>query len=88
MKRPSHLKVELPDLGLGDVPILAGVWFVQPGGTVIVGDRLLEVVAGSASVDLPAPATGVLARMLVREGDRLTLGQPLAVIECEEADEE
>ena len=56
----------------------------EPGSHVSEGDRLLEVVAGSVTVDLPAPAGGVLTEMLVSEDEALDVGQVLGVIEGEE----
>lgn len=74
----------LPDLGMREVPVVASVWLVEPGSHVSEGDRLLEVVAGSVTVDLPAPAGGVLTEMLVSEDEALDVGQVLGVIEGEE----
>lgn len=74
----------LPDLGMGEVPVVASLWLVEPGSQVTEGDRLLEVVAGSVTVDLPAPASGVLTETLVSEDEPLDIGQVLGVIEVEE----
>jgi pyruvate/2-oxoglutarate dehydrogenase complex dihydrolipoamide acyltransferase (E2) component len=74
----------LPDLGLDDQPIVAGLWLVEEGSRVAAGEPLLEVLAGSAVVDLPAPADGVLAEILVAEDEPLRTGQRLAVIEWDE----
>lgn len=74
----------LPDLGLGATPILASTWLKPAGSFVIQGDRLLEVLAGSVTVDLPAPVSGVLAQTLVQENEVLAVGQRLAVIETQE----
>ena len=82
MARRYHLV--LPDLGFGDRPIHASLWLVGRGARVCAGDAILEVVAGSATVDLPSPADGVLVRRRVAEGDTLTVGQRLAVIAEEE----
>jgi pyruvate/2-oxoglutarate dehydrogenase complex dihydrolipoamide acyltransferase (E2) component len=73
-------RLVLPDLGLGDTPVVASVWHIEPGGEVIEGDRLLEVVAGSALVDLPSPCSGVLLRQLVAEDEVIAVGQVLAEI--------
>jgi len=71
----------LPDLGLGETLIRASVWLVERGASVTLGDPLLEVVAGSVTVDLPSPASGVLARRLVVEDEILHVGQRLALID-------
>jgi len=83
--RPVHHPLVLPDLGMPRVTIVAGPWLVEPDSTVTEGDRLLEVVAGAVTIDLPAPASGRLVEMLVAEDDELSVGQVLAIIaEAEE----
>lgn len=71
----------LPELGLDNRPVVASVWLVERGGEVTAGDRLLEVLAGEVTIDLSAPASGVLLDTLVEEDEPLAVGQPLAVIE-------
>lgn len=73
----------LPDLGLGDQPIVAGLWLVAEGRRVVAGEPLLEIVAGSVVVDLPAPVDGVLVEALVEEDVPLQPGERLAVIESD-----
>lgn len=70
----------LPDLGLGSEPITASVWYAGSGQSVIEGDRLLEVMVGDATVDLPSPATGILTHRLVAEDQRLEPGQVLGFV--------
>lgn len=77
----------LPDLGMGETPIVASVWLVELGAQVVEGERLLEVVAGAATVDLPSPASGTLVELLVDEDDELSVGQCLAVIRTSSDDE-
>jgi 2-oxoglutarate dehydrogenase E2 component (dihydrolipoamide succinyltransferase) len=76
----SRHVLTLPELGAGEMPVVASVWLVEVGDEVTEGDRLLEVCFGAASVDLPAPASGVLVETLVSEDDVLTVGQELGVI--------
>ena len=70
----------MPDLDLGDVPVTASLWLVEVGREVTEGDRLLEVVSGGVTIDLPAPVSGILSETFVSEDDELTPGQVLAVI--------
>ena len=51
------------------------------GARLTAGERVAEVLAGPATVDLPSPVEGVLIKRLVDEDELLTVGQPLAVIE-------
>jgi pyruvate/2-oxoglutarate dehydrogenase complex dihydrolipoamide acyltransferase (E2) component len=72
--------LSLPDLGLGDQPIVVSIWLAKKGSHVAEGEPLVEVLGGAATVDLPAPAVGVLAEKLAAAGDTLAVGQPLASI--------
>jgi 2-oxoglutarate dehydrogenase E2 component (dihydrolipoamide succinyltransferase) len=71
----------MPELGMGATPVVASVWLLEVGAAVTEGDRLLEVLAGAVTVDLPSPATGTLAEVFVGEDDALVTGQVLGVIE-------
>ncbi len=71
----------LPDLGLGELPITISLWLVEVGATVTEGDRLVELVADSVTVDLSAPASGRLIETLALEDEQVQIGQILGVIE-------
>ena len=73
--------VILPDLGTGpDVPIFVSHWFVARGGRVWEGDRLVEVLAGPATFDVPSPVSGRLAEIRGLEDDRVTAGSVLGLV--------
>jgi pyruvate/2-oxoglutarate dehydrogenase complex dihydrolipoamide acyltransferase (E2) component len=73
----------LPDLGMGDQPIVLSLWLVKRGAHVAEGEPLVEVLAGAATVDLPSPADGVLVEKSADAGNVLAVGQHLAVIESQ-----
>ena len=79
----SGTPLTLPDLGLGDQPIVLTVWLVKRGSRVAEGEPLVEVLAGAATVDLPSPADGVLTQKSAAAGDVLVVGQQLATIESD-----
>ncbi len=73
--------VILPDLGTGpDTPIVVSYWFAARGETVWEGERLVEVLVGPATFDVPAPATGRLVKIRLREDDTVTPGALLGCI--------
>jgi 2-oxoisovalerate dehydrogenase E2 component (dihydrolipoyl transacylase) len=74
----------LPDLGLGDQPIVLSLWLVKKGARVAEGEPLVEVLAGAATVDLPAPVDGVLVEKSASAGDVLAIGQRLAAIDSQQ----
>lgn len=62
--------VVLPDLGTGPTaPVVVSGWYASRGEHVWEGDRLVEVLAGAVTLDVPAPATGRIARIVLREDD-------------------
>jgi pyruvate/2-oxoglutarate dehydrogenase complex dihydrolipoamide acyltransferase (E2) component len=56
------------------------VWLKRRGEEVVAGEMLLEVQSDKANVEIEAPASGVLARVLADEGQLVHAGQPIAVI--------
>jgi pyruvate/2-oxoglutarate dehydrogenase complex dihydrolipoamide acyltransferase (E2) component len=67
--------VILPDLGTSpDTPIVVSYWFAVRGERVWEGERLVEVLVGPATFDVPAPATGRLAEICAREDDLVPPG--------------
>ena len=73
----------LPDLDLPGVAVTASAWHSSVGQRVVEGDRLIEVAAGDVTVDLSAPASGILVERCVTIDDRLQTGQVLARIQAE-----
>jgi pyruvate/2-oxoglutarate dehydrogenase complex dihydrolipoamide acyltransferase (E2) component len=77
--------VILPDLGTGpDTPIVVSHWFAARGERVWEGERLVEVLAGPATFDVPSPVTGLLAEIHVREDDRVEAGYVLGLVAATE----
>jgi pyruvate/2-oxoglutarate dehydrogenase complex dihydrolipoamide acyltransferase (E2) component len=78
MRRP----ILLPDLGVRAAVL--SVWFVNPGDQVYAGDRLVEILAGGATFDVPSPVTGQFVERLALPDDSLQPGQILGMVEEEE----
>jgi pyruvate/2-oxoglutarate dehydrogenase complex dihydrolipoamide acyltransferase (E2) component len=78
----SQRTLRIPDLGFDDQPITLSMWLARRGAKVKAGEPLAEVLCGVATVDLPSPADGILAKKLAAVDERLTVGQEIAVIEA------
>lgn len=79
--------VILPDLGTGpDEPIIISHWFAARGEAVWEGDRLVEVLIGPATFDVPAPRSGRLAEIRGLEDDRVRPGAILGLLAVSEED--
>ena len=80
-----HIEVTVPDPG-EDGPKEASVsfWMFEVGDQVSEGEDLVELVTDKASYTVPAPASGRLVEVRAGEGDKVTPGYVLAVIESHE----
>jgi pyruvate/2-oxoglutarate dehydrogenase complex dihydrolipoamide acyltransferase (E2) component len=73
--------VILPELGTGpDLPIIVSHWFAARGDLVWEGERLVEVLVGPATFDVPSPVTGRLTEIRVLEDDRVLVGSVLGFV--------
>ncbi len=79
------LTVEVPDIGdFDDVPIIEIL--VSAGDTVAVEDPLVTLESDKATMDVPAPAAGVVKEIVVKIGDRVSQGTALLTLEDEGGD--
>jgi len=76
----ERYEVLVPDLGLGQQSVRAGLWRVRRGERVAEGETLLEIVAETVMVELPTPRSGRLVEKLVAEDDPVVPGQAVAVL--------
>ncbi|MFN9367849.1 MAG: lipoyl domain-containing protein [Planctomycetia bacterium] len=74
-------RLVVPDLGLGTAPLAISLWLVAEGDRVAAGDRVVEIVAGAATIDLEAPLDGRLVAILRDEDDPVAPGEVLAEFE-------
>ena len=71
---------KLPDLGEGLTEGEVARWLVSEGQEVAEDDPLVEIQTDKTTVEIPSPAAGVVARILVAEGDVVPVGTVLVVI--------
>jgi len=76
----------LPDPGEGLLEADVVRWLVAVGDTVAVNDTLLEIETAKSLVELPSPYAGVVAEILVGEGQTVDVGTPIIRI-ADTADE-
>ncbi|MBI1963718.1 MAG: 2-oxo acid dehydrogenase subunit E2 [Candidatus Rokubacteria bacterium] len=55
-------------------------WLKSPGDTVQKGDLLVEIETDKVTVEIEAPASGVLREVTARAGDVVPVGQTIALI--------
>lgn len=69
----SRVPLVVPPLAI-DAPLRVSLWLVPEGATVLEGDRIVELLAGAATVDLEAPVAGILVAQFVDEDDTVCPG--------------
>jgi 2-oxoglutarate dehydrogenase E2 component (dihydrolipoamide succinyltransferase) len=73
-------EIRVPSLGESVVEATVGQWFKQAGDTVAADEPLVELETDKVTVEVPAPASGVLAEITVKQGDTVAVGAVLGAI--------
>ncbi len=80
----STLEVKVPDIGdFKDVPVIEVL--VQPGTRVAAEDSLVTLESDKATMDVPAPAAGVVRELRVKVGDKVSEGSTILLLDAEGA---
>ncbi|WP_417678252.1 2-oxoglutarate dehydrogenase complex dihydrolipoyllysine-residue succinyltransferase [Pseudodonghicola sp.] len=77
---PGSVDVMVPPLGESVTEATVATWFKKVGDTVAQDEMLCELETDKVSVEVPAPAAGVLAEILAPEGTTVDAAAKLAVI--------
>jgi 2-oxoisovalerate dehydrogenase E2 component (dihydrolipoyl transacylase) len=71
----------MPQLGETVTEGTVAQWLKKVGDTVEKYEPFLEVSTDKVNAEVPAPVTGVIKEVLVKEGDTVPIGTAIAVIE-------
>jgi 2-oxoisovalerate dehydrogenase E2 component (dihydrolipoyl transacylase) len=71
----------LPDVGEGLTEADIVRWHVKPGDPVTVNQIIVEIETAKAVVELPSPYAGVVATLLVPEGETADVGTPIIAVD-------
>ena len=83
-KRLAAIEVKVPDIGdFKDVPVIE--LLVKPGDTVKKEDSLVTLESDKATMEVPAPAAGVVKELKVKVGDKVSEGSLVLVMEAADA---
>ncbi|HVS11686.1 MAG TPA: 2-oxo acid dehydrogenase subunit E2 [Planctomycetota bacterium] len=75
------LKFKLPDIGEGVAEGEVVKWLVDEGQRVEEHQGVVEVMTDKATVEIPAPAAGIVLRRHAKEGDVVPVGSVLFELE-------
>ncbi len=72
--------IRVPTLGESVTEATVGKWFKQPGDAVAVDEPLVELETDKVTLEVPAPAAGVLSDVAAKNGDTVAVGALLGQI--------
>ncbi|HSD93674.1 MAG TPA: 2-oxoglutarate dehydrogenase complex dihydrolipoyllysine-residue succinyltransferase [Methyloceanibacter sp.] len=73
-------EIRVPTLGESVVEATVGQWFKQAGEAVSADEPLVELETDKVTVEVPAPASGVLSEIAVKPGETVAVGALLGAI--------
>jgi 2-oxoglutarate dehydrogenase E2 component (dihydrolipoamide succinyltransferase) len=76
------VELKVPSLGESVTQAQVGQWLKKEGEAVALDEPVVEVESEKATVAVPAPAAGVLRKVLRQTGETVAVGQSLGEIEA------
>jgi 2-oxoglutarate dehydrogenase E2 component (dihydrolipoamide succinyltransferase) len=73
-------EIRVPTLGESITEATIGRWFKQAGDAVAVDEPLVELETEKVTIEVPAPASGVLAEIAAKDGETVAVGALLGQI--------
>ena len=75
------VEVKVPPVGESISSVVVARWMVQPGESVKEGTSLVELETDKVNVEVPAPVSGTLSKILKQKGDSASISEVLALME-------
>ncbi len=75
------VEIRVPTLGESVTEATVAKWFKAPGDAVAADETLLELETDKVTMEVPAPAAGRLAEILVAEDENVEVGAILGLID-------
>ena len=80
MATGTQIEVVMPQMGVSVSEGTITKWLKQPGEAIAQDEPLLEISTDKVDTEVPSPGEGVVAEILVAEGETVDVGTLLAVI--------
>src|SRR5436305_6445766 len=72
--------VVMPQMGESLAEGTVVKWLKKPGDRVERDEALFEISTDKVDTDVPSPTAGILDSVLVREGETVAVGAPVAIV--------
>ncbi|MBC7810950.1 MAG: 2-oxo acid dehydrogenase subunit E2 [Burkholderiales bacterium] len=76
-----QVEIKMPDLATTDDEVTLVRWLIDVGQPVRLGQPLLEIETDKATMDVESIAAGTLSVIHVQSGERVAVGQIIAIVE-------
>jgi len=80
------VEIAMPQMGISVAEGTIVEWRVRPGDRIEADQPVCDVSTDKVDVEIPAPASGVLARIVVEPGETVEVGTVLAEMEVGDGD--
>jgi 2-oxoglutarate decarboxylase len=88
MAQTATVQIQMPEMGESVTEGIVLEWHVAEGDFVNEGDTVVEVSTDKVDAEVPAPADGVITKLIASVDDEVPVGAPLAEMEPGEGSSE
>jgi 2-oxoglutarate dehydrogenase E1 component len=81
MAETATLQIAMPEMGESVTEGIVLEWHVAEGDFVSEGDTIVEVSTDKVDAEVPAPADGVITKLIASVDEEVPVGAPLAEME-------
>jgi multifunctional 2-oxoglutarate metabolism enzyme len=86
MAQTATVQIQMPEMGESVTEGIVLEWHVAEGDFVNEGDTVVEVSTDKVDAEVPAPADGVITKLIAQVDEEVPVGAPLAEMEPGEDD--
>jgi 2-oxoglutarate dehydrogenase E2 component (dihydrolipoamide succinyltransferase) len=80
-----NIELKIPDVGESIREVQIGRWLKKEGDAINQDEDVVQLETDKASMELPAPEAGVLAKILKQEGETVAVGDVIGYLETDGA---
>lgn len=74
------IQIVIPQLGESVVEGTIGKWLKKEGEKVDKDEPIVEIATDKINIEIPSPKAGILAKILVKEGTVVPVGQQIGIL--------
>jgi len=78
----AQVQLTMPKMGESIMEATVLSWLKKPGDTIEQDESILEVATDKVDTEIPSVYAGVLKEILVKEGETIKVGSPIAILEA------